>query len=78
MFSSQSIDNKYGDITLTNNKLLNETAGLVTFYDANTDWAEGCYLTMNGNDVKNGKVVQMYKTAENVVKSYMKGTDFGA
>ena len=76
IFSSQDAEVKFGDVMLTGNKLFNETAGLVSFYDAKVGWKEGCHLIMNDNDVKGG-IVQMYKTAATVEKtSYMKGNDF--
>lgn len=77
IFSTQDAEIKFGDVTLTGNQLLNETSGLVCFYNEKTSWIDGCHLIMNGNDVKEGGVVFMYKSGTAVTdKDYFEGNDF--
>ncbi len=77
IFSTQDAEIKFGDVTLTGNKLLNETSGLVCFYNEKTSWIDGCHLIMNDNDVKEGGVVFMYKSGTAVTdKDYFEGNDF--
>ena len=77
IFSTQDAEIKFGDVTLTGNKLLGETSGLVCFYDEKTSWIDGCHLIMNDNNVKEGGVVFMYKSGTAVTdKDYFEGNDF--
>lgn len=75
LFGSQNADDKYGDVTLTGNKIINETAGLVSFYDDKTAWKDGCYLKLNDNVLNGTKPVQMYKTAVEVTGDYITGNN---
>lgn len=75
LFVTQNAENKYSDVVLTGNVLLNETAGLVSFYNANVAWKDGCYLTFNGNMLNGTKLVQMYKAAAEITGDFINGTD---
>lgn len=75
LFGSQNADIKYGDVRLTGNKVINETSGLVSFYDDKTGWKDGCYLTCNDNELNGTKLVQLYKKATEITGAYITGNN---
>ena len=78
LFGKTSNSNVIGfeNAVVKNNKLANETAGVVAFYDSSVYFREGGYLILNDNDVVDGKPVQIYKTADAFTADNIVGNDY--